>query len=170
MVAFGEAFRYGTAWKQARTSLPAPAASFEGRTILIIGATGTICSEAAKLFASLHVSRLVFGVRNVEKGETLADEISEQHEMPRERISVWQLDMSSFASVKDFVRRVDEGLDRLDCVVMGQGTRFKKTQVTSDGWEQSTHALRYCSVPFYFLKIAEPSLQLCRSCSCPPRS
>lgn len=134
MVALKETFTWGKLRRQARANLAEPTTSFAGKTVLMTGSTGIICSEAARILARLHVDTLVLGVRNTEKGNALADELVESSGMRRENILVWTVDHESFDSVKEFAAQAAE-LPRLDVAVLGVGVINEKNVKTGDGWE-----------------------------------
>lgn len=50
-------------------------------------------------------------------------------------VEVWQLDLTSFSSVKAFAARVEEELPRLDIVVENAGVVMDQWTTTPDGWE-----------------------------------
>lgn len=125
--------------RQAKAQLAAPTASFSGQTILIAGASGEIFSEAARMLVDLGVDTLVFGVRSLDKGEALAEELKKRRrgaESQGLKVLVWMLEMSSCESVIQFVTQAQE-LPRLDVAVMGAATISLKRTVTPDGWETS---------------------------------
>lgn len=121
--------------RQAKANLAAPTESFKGKTVLLVGATGCILSEAIKNLADLEVSCLVFGVRNTEKAELLSDALRREHGDSL-CIAVLKVDLLSFASVKSFAAQISK-LDRIDVVVMGSAIMNTETRMTSDGWEES---------------------------------
>lgn len=75
--------------RQARANLVAPTVSFEGRTVLLTGSTGAICSEAARILVALGVERLILGVPNVgnemETARNLAEELQRTRIPPPSR-------------------------------------------------------------------------------------
>jgi FlaA1/EpsC-like NDP-sugar epimerase len=76
MVSSKETLTWSKLRQQARANLPEPTTSFGGKTVLMTGATGLICSEAVRILARLHLDTLVLGVRNTTKGDALADELA----------------------------------------------------------------------------------------------
>jgi NAD(P)-dependent dehydrogenase (short-subunit alcohol dehydrogenase family) len=93
--------------------------------------------EIARHLAQRHASKLIFAVRNIKSGAEAREVIfSECHNDASLDIEVWQVDMSSVASVKAFADRCAT-LDRIDGValnagVMGGGDMAK----TVDGNEE----------------------------------
>jgi retinol dehydrogenase-12 len=145
MVLEPESFPLRTLRRRAKAQLPKPAGSFAGKTVLITGASGSICSEAARIFIELGVDTLVFGVRNVIKGAEIAKTLTgpkESDDGPP-KILVWSLDVTSFESVKGFAGKVSK-LPRLDNVVIGQAVINTTRKETPDGWEESKTVFPVC--------------------------
>lgn len=83
----------------------------------------------------MNPSQLIMAVRSTEKGETARQTVLQVY--PNVNISVWKLDMASFASVKSFADRVKEELDRLDVIVLNAGVNYRTWKVTGDNCEES---------------------------------
>lgn len=118
--------------RRAKTIIPAPTAS-----VLITGASGSIYSRAARILTGLGVRRLIFGVRNVEKGTRVANELTtgfDSGEGPE--ILVWSLKLQSYASVQEFAHQAST-LQRLDNVLMGAATCSAGRKLSQEGWEES---------------------------------
>lgn len=104
---------------------PVPSSDFSGQTVVVTGATSGLGYEAAKHILRLGASKLILAVRNVSKGNKVAEEISSALSLPLSNIEVWELDLSSFSSVKQFGERIST-LDRLDAVVQNAGIMTSK--------------------------------------------
>ncbi|MCJ1224782.1 hypothetical protein MMC12_001427 [Toensbergia leucococca] len=98
---------------------PVPQAKFTGQTIIVTGSNVGLGLEAARHFTSLDAERVILAVRTVEKGEAAKKSIEESTNR-KDVVEVWQLDLSSFESVKQFVQKA-KGLRRLDAVVENAG-------------------------------------------------
>lgn len=108
--------------------------------MLLVGATGTIVSEAARIIAGLDASTLIFAVRNIAKGEALADELRQKHAdvgSSKLHVQVLEVDLLSFDSVRTFAATIIQFQTRIDVVVMGSAIMNDKTRITADGWEES---------------------------------
>ncbi|KAK1511158.1 uncharacterized protein CCOS01_14920 [Colletotrichum costaricense] len=139
-IPFSEVFPWATFRRQAKADLAPPTTSFEGKTVLLVGATGAILSEAARIITSLSVSTLILAVRNVAKGESLADELRkaiEEGSRQQPKITVMEVNLLSFDSVQTFATRINETQNRIDVVVMGSAIMNDETRVTADGWEET---------------------------------
>ncbi|KAK7923584.1 3-oxoacyl-reductase [Apiospora marii] len=124
------------AWRrQAKAKLAPPTpAAYEGKTVLLVGATGVILSDAARILAGLSLSKLILGVRNVKKGEILADTLRQKH--AGVDIKTWEVDFFSFESIKKFATTINE-YGRIDAIVLGSAIINDKTKLTADGWEET---------------------------------
>lgn len=99
---------------------PVPSSDFTGQTIVVTGATSGLGFEAAKHLLKLGASKIILAVRNVAKGKQAVEEIASALSITPSRMEVWQLDLGSFASVKDFGARINT-LDRLDAMIQNAG-------------------------------------------------
>ncbi|KAK8054974.1 short-chain dehydrogenase [Apiospora rasikravindrae] len=124
------------AWRrQAKSKLAPPTpAAYEGKTVLLIGATGVILSDAARILSNLKISTLIFGVRNVKKGEALADTLKPKH--ADVDFKTWEVDLFSFESVQKFAATINN-YGRIDAIVMGSAIMNEETKLTKDGWEET---------------------------------
>ncbi|KAK0261969.1 hypothetical protein LTR35_017768 [Friedmanniomyces endolithicus] len=66
----------------------------------------------------LHLTHLIMAVRSVAKGEKAASMLRKAH--PDAKIEVWDLDMLSYDSVRNFAKRC-ESLPRLDIALLNAG-------------------------------------------------
>lgn len=106
-----------------------PTASFQGRTVIVTGANTGLGQEAARHFVRLGASTLIIACRTVSKGEAAKKDI-EQSTGRTGVIQVWQLDLSSYASIKAFAQRC-ESLGRLDVVVENAGIAQGKFELVN---------------------------------------
>ena len=115
---------------QLLTSLPYPTNDFTEQTIIVTGANVGLGFEAARHFTRLGAARVILGVRNLDKGETARKSIEESTQR-RGVVEVWNLDLSSYESVKQFAARV-ERLNRLDAIVENAGVATRNYSRTED--------------------------------------
>ena len=104
--------------------LPYPSSSFTGKTIIVTGANVGLGLEAARHFART-ANKVIIACRSVEKGEVARRDIEESTK--RLVIEVWQVDLSSYESVKQFCTRAGK-LDRLDVLLENAGVATPKYQ------------------------------------------
>ncbi|KAK1478393.1 hypothetical protein CTAM01_14995 [Colletotrichum tamarilloi] len=165
-IPFSEVFPWATFRRQAKADLAPPTTSFEGKTVLLVGATGAILSEAARIITTLSVSTLILAVRNVAKGESLADELRkaiEEGSRQQPKITVMEVDLLSFDSVQTFAARINDLQNRIDVVVMGSAIMNDETRVTADGWEETdgeTQPVVLCSLTSAAIRSAAPMVEL----------
>ncbi len=116
--------------KEQFSPIPYPETNFSGQTIIVTGSNTGLGLEAARHFTRLNAEKVVLAVRNLEKGEAAKRSIEET--TGRQGVLVvWQLDLSSYESVKEFVRKA-EGLKRLDAVVGNAGIATNKYTLFED--------------------------------------
>jgi len=118
-------------------SPPKPTTSFEGRTVIVTGANTGLGKEATKWLITLG-AQVVMAVRNVEKGEAAARDIRSTTSCAPDALKVWQLDMSSYASVTAFAERAKAELPRLDALLANAGMHTEKWRVTEGNEEHIT--------------------------------
>lgn len=110
--------------------LPYPTHSFSGQTIIVTGSNTGLGLEAARHFARLGAAKVILAVRTISKGEAAKESIEESTDR-KGVVEVWQLDLGSYKSVKDFAKKA-EGLDRLDAVVENAGIAKSTWSVLED--------------------------------------
>lgn len=121
-------------------TLPVPEkANLAGRVVIVTGSNVGLGLEAARHFAAMGPAKLILAVRTLEKGEAAKKSIVESTKCGADVVEVWELDMSSFASVKAFAKKA-EGLSRLDIVNENAGIATDQWSVTKDGYESTCAA------------------------------
>ncbi len=103
-----------------------------GRTVLVTGATSGIGLEAARDLARMG-AHVVLGVRDAARGAALALEIARAGDAAE----VLPVDLASFDSVREAVRRFEASHAALDVLVNNAGTAVRRREVTSDGHERT---------------------------------
>lgn len=118
--------------RQFLTEPPVPTASFEGRVVIVTGANVGLGKEACRSIVQRGASKVIMACRNVEKGKAAAAEIeSTSTSSSKNVLEVWELDLSSYASVRAFAERALTQLPRLDALISNAGlgaTKFRKTE------------------------------------------
>lgn len=105
--------------------------SQKGRVSIVTGSTSGIGKETARVLAQKQ-STVVLAVRNVSKGEKVAEEIRADH--PDADISVMQMDLSSLRSIQEFSSQFLANFDRLDLLINNAGIACPYAK-TDDGFE-----------------------------------
>lgn len=106
-----------------------------GQTVIVTGANVGLGKEAARHLAGMSPSRLILAVRNLAKGKEAADDVITT--TGNKNVEVWQLDLSSFASVKAFAQKVHSDLTRLDILIENAGIAAGEWRRTDDGHEST---------------------------------
>ena len=114
---------------------PYPTHDFTGQTVIVTGSNTGLGLEAARHFARLNCARLILAVRTRAKGEKAKESILASTKRTADCVEVWDLDLSSTASVKAFAARAQQ-LDRLDVLVENAGVlSSEKFIATAEGNE-----------------------------------
>lgn len=117
---------------------PVPTTSFDGKTVIVTGGNTGLGKEACIWLIRLGASRVIIACRNLVKGEAAAKDIQEATSCEAKALLVWQLDLSSYASVQAFARKAKDELPRLDAVLANAGLATTKFRMTEDNEEQIT--------------------------------
>ena len=97
--------------------------SFTGRTVIVTGANSGLGAVTARELAAKG-AKIVMAVRNTEKGEAAAQQISGQVEVRR-------LDLQDLSSVRQFA----DGVDKADILINNAGIMAAPYALTVDGFE-----------------------------------
>ncbi len=114
---------------------PKPTKDFTGQTIIVTGANTGLGLEAARHISRLNASLVILGVRNLSKGAAAKESILESTNQPSRSIEVWELDLSSFDSVKAFAAKANQ-LRRLDGILENAGIMTKNFKLV-EGYEST---------------------------------
>ena len=106
-------------------------ASLDGKVAVITGGNSGIGLETAVALAR-DGAHVVITARNPERGATALAEIEARS---GGTVEVMALDLTSFASVREFAKTFADTHDRLDILVNNAGVILKQRQVTEDGHE-----------------------------------
>jgi len=117
------------------TPLPLIDRDLNGKVIVITGANTGLGFEAAKHLATMNPAKIILAVRNVKKGNLAKDAIQQATNF--QNLEVYELDLSSFASVKSFVDKIEKSEQRLDILISNAAVANSVWNLTKDGWEES---------------------------------
>ncbi|KAF5517255.1 Short chain dehydrogenase atnD [Colletotrichum aenigma] len=87
-----------------------------GKTYVITGSNSGIGFEAVKHLVNLGSARVILAVRSIERGQDAKARIDASTDRP-DVTEVWQLDMSSYDSIRAFAKKASSELSRLDGLV-----------------------------------------------------
>jgi NAD(P)-dependent dehydrogenase (short-subunit alcohol dehydrogenase family) len=111
----------GFIWSQLFVTPTYPTGSYQGQTVVVTGSNVGLGKETARHFARLGASKVILAVRNLDKGNIAKEDIEKTENLAgKDVVQVWQLDMASYDSVKEFAKRV-ETLPRLDKFIANAG-------------------------------------------------
>ncbi|KAH8698533.1 hypothetical protein BGW36DRAFT_448508 [Talaromyces proteolyticus] len=100
------------------------------QTGVITGGNAGIGLESGRLLLSLGLSQLILAARSPSKGQEAAAALQKQY--PKAKIDVWQLDLNSYDSIREFARKC-AALPRLDIAILSAGIMnvgYKTSPVT----------------------------------------
>lgn len=103
-----------------------------GRVVIVTGASSGIGKQAARVLAQKN-ALVTLAVRNLAKGEAVADEIRRKN--PLANVVVRELDLTSLRSVNAFAQSFLGDSDRLDLLINNAGIMMCPYSTTQDGFE-----------------------------------
>ncbi|KAI9656246.1 MAG: hypothetical protein M1821_004909 [Bathelium mastoideum] len=106
--------------RQWTTTIPHPTTDYTGKTIIVTGANVGLGLEAARHYVRLHAAKVILACRSLSKGEEAKRDI-ESTTNRTGVIDVWQLDLQSYASVREFASRCTKELSRIDVLLESAG-------------------------------------------------
>src|SRR5258707_12776913 len=101
--------------------------SFAGRTVIVTGANSGLGEVTARELARVG-AKVILAVRNTEKGETAAQQMTGRK---TGRVEVRRLDLQDLSSVREFA----DGVDEFDVLVNNAGIMAADYALTADGFE-----------------------------------
>lgn len=132
---FKNQFRAKPVWPPKETHL-------DGKVGVVTGANQGLGLEASDLLLSFRLSRLIIAARSVAKGQAAAGNLRAKY--PSATIDVFELDMSSYESIRAFVAKVNQ-LDRLDIAILNAGVRKTKFELVPGTGHEETIQINYLS-------------------------
>lgn len=117
-------------YSQLFVTLPYPTHSFSGQTVIVTGSNTGLGLEAARHFTRLGAAKVILAVRTMSRGETAKQSIESSTDR-KGVVEVWQLDLGSYESVKQFAAKAEK-LDRLDVLLENAGIAKTEYSVMED--------------------------------------
>lgn len=118
------------------TALPYPTTDYTAKTCIVTGANVGLGKEAARHFCRLGAAKVILACRNVEKGREAQNDINASTRR-QGVVDVWELDLASFQSVKEFCHRANTELERVDIVMENAGVAIGTYVEVDGGFESS---------------------------------
>jgi hypothetical protein len=121
---------------------PIPTQSFDGQTIIVTGASAGLGLACTTHLARLNALRVILAVRSLEKGERARKQVETAVPGCKTRLDVWQLDLSSFESIRQFATRVNAECPQVNGLVQNAGILTEEWRVAEGMEEQAmVHAV-----------------------------
>ncbi|KEF57425.1 uncharacterized protein A1O9_05342 [Exophiala aquamarina CBS 119918] len=114
-----------------------------GKVVVVTGSNSGLGLECASQMLSFKPARLIMAVRSPTKGERAAADLRQQD--PNAVISVWELDMTSYDSIRAFAARADHELSRLDIAILNAGMGFGGFKIVPTTGHEETFQVNYLS-------------------------
>ncbi|KAF3153700.1 hypothetical protein TWF225_010665 [Orbilia oligospora] len=130
--------------------------SLTGKVAIVTGSNTGLGFESSRQFLSLGLSRLIMGVRSIERGEEAAARL--RTSFPKAIIEVWVVDMASYDSIQKFVHKVEKELDTLDIAVLNAGINRHAFGLNKTTRHEETLQINYLST-FLLAILLLPSLK-----------
>lgn len=105
----------------------------DGKVVIVTGASAGIGIETAQELAK-RGGKVIMACRDVQKGEKVMQEIKEK--VKNAKISVMQMDLASFASIRQFVKEFEQNETQLDILINNAAVMLCPFSKTEDGFEQ----------------------------------
>lgn len=112
-----------------------PTHSFSGQTVIVTGGNNGLGKEAARHITQLGASKVIIAARNLQKGHEAREDFLKTTGRDGAVIEVWELDLSSYDSVKAFAERASS-LERLDVLLANAGMQTSRYS-TAEGHERT---------------------------------
>jgi NAD(P)-dependent dehydrogenase (short-subunit alcohol dehydrogenase family) len=108
-----------------------PTKSFAGQTVIVTGSNIGLGLEAARHFVRLNAEQVILAVRNLAAGEEAKSSIEES--TGRKNVcEVWELDLTSYASVQKFAKRASSEIPKIDVLLQNAGVATKRFELAEN--------------------------------------
>ena len=103
-----------------------------GKIFIVTGPTSGLGEETARVLSRKNAT-IIMAARNINKAESVANEILEENK--NAKIDIEELDLSSLESVKNFSQLIIKKYKSLDCLINNAGIMACPYSKTKDGFE-----------------------------------
>lgn len=129
--------------------------SLKNKNIVLTGSTSGLGYQTLKVLCELEAN-IIVGVRNTEKAEEQKQELLKL--FPNATITVYKLDLSSVASIKNFAGKIKFLFaDGIDVLINNAGVFTKTRKILENGHEQ--HFFINCIAPLLLTKLLKSHLK-----------
>ena len=128
-----------------------------GKTIVVTGGSSGLGKESVLQLVKHNPDKVYLAARTSKRGNAAIEEIEKEVPSAKGRIHYLELDMASFASVKQAADRIVSENNRIDILMNNAGTTGNPASLTSDGYEIQFGS-NYMG-PTLFTKLLFPLLQ-----------
>ncbi|KAJ3110375.1 hypothetical protein HK100_003058 [Physocladia obscura] len=139
-------------------------AQCKGKTIIVTGANTGLGLETSRVLAA-HGACVILAIRNVNNAKIAIDNI--KHSNPAATVAFIQLDLASFASIRQFVKTFSNSYTKLHVLINNAAVMACPKSFTTDGFEMQ---FGVCHLGhFYLSKLLLPLLLETANLECPAR-
>ncbi|KAI1318727.1 short-chain dehydrogenase/reductase SDR [Xylariaceae sp. FL0255] len=137
----------------------------DGKTAIVTGANGGLGLEASKELIAHGLSRIILGVRNLNKGTAAKTELVKLD--PQCDVQVWEIDQESFESLMAFGARAAK-LERLDIAILNAGVKQMEFSRSGTGHETNVQ-VNHLSTALLSLLLLPPLTRTAQDTHTPSR-
>ncbi|KAL8834271.1 MAG: hypothetical protein Q9170_003816, partial [Blastenia crenularia] len=124
--------------------------NLQGQTGIVTGSNIGLGLEASRQLLGLGLSYLILAVRDKTKGETARQDLARG--APDAKIEVWDLNLSNYQSVQQFVDRCSS-LQRLDFAILNAGLMRTGMEINSLTGHEEVVQVNYLSTALFALLL-----------------
>ncbi|KAI4130860.1 MAG: hypothetical protein LQ338_001537 [Usnochroma carphineum] len=133
--------------------------NLKDQTGIVTGSNIGLGLEASRQLLELGLSHLILAVRDQKKGEAARQDLSRTS--PEAKIEVWDLNLSNYQSVQEFVQRCST-LPRLDFAILNAGLLRMQLEINKTTGHEETIQVNYLSTALLAILLI-PVLQAKRA-------
>ncbi|KAM7210466.1 hypothetical protein V8F06_014154 [Rhypophila decipiens] len=122
-----------------------PTTSLAGKSAIITGGASGIGYHASRQLLGLGLSRLILAVRSPDKAEPVGEQFRKEFPSSKTTIEIWQLEMTSYASIQAFSRRVKSEAPDVDIVILNAGVTHMNFEINAETGHERVVQVNYLS-------------------------
>jgi NAD(P)-dependent dehydrogenase (short-subunit alcohol dehydrogenase family) len=125
-----------------KPKLPPASTDLTGKVAIVTGASTGLGLHCCQYLLKLKLSHLILAVRSPSKGEDARSKLAQAY--PNAKIEVYELEMGSYKSIQEFVRRVEK-LSRLDIAILNAGIVSPNFELNAETGHENVIQINYLS-------------------------